>query len=1153
MLQISDLMGFYADINDPLINTYTSRKEEFREMSALLYEPPPTPGDYYKHQLFYLRYLTWYDRMLIMDEPGVGKTCTITASAELFKNEFRKAPDDPTRIREAIILVKGPGLMENIKNEIVCKCTDHIYETESVLRAGTEATMKANITKELNKWYSIMTYHDFLKEVNKYQRPEDLENYLSNKAIYVDEAHNVPTLKDIQEQSQGITDDNPEVEEIVETNVKKIQSSPLYTKFHQVFHMGKRNKIFLFTATPMINSAVDIIPLMNLILPLDQQMPFWRKEEMARISLEEIEPYFRGRIGYVRASITGAIEEPQGVPLPNPGYQTRIYAVSMSSHQYNTYLIAKTKEHSSFYTHQKQASNFVFPDGSYGTAGFNHYIEKYKHRYRIKETEDGRILKEMIANPEQLAILSNKYQTIIDICQEAYPEDPTKIRDDQGIIFVYFADYVLGSGIVMLGLCMKEQGYEEFTDTQSIFLGSAESKKTLTPCTSGITTQVERETRIKKKKRFVLISNLTHKSRYKVIFDTVNSYENRYGEYIQVIIGTKTAREGISINNAVKMIMGSGSWNYSTNFQARTRVFRSTSHEIRLREKEAREGHPTTFPVMTYNVASVYDGDPNNPDPRLRNPDYETVDPHMYVLAEEKDHAISRIRRFAKQSSVNCFLNYTRNVRSTDQDGSPQCDYLDCKYQCTGIDEQLISTVDRTTKLLYYADSEVDRMISALKDLFSRYYSVKLDVLYATFPTIDPAFINLALGKMMQENIPVLDRMGFSSYLREGLRGVIYLTKDPFNIGATGIEETAYTSVLIGSQDPNNNIFEDYLNGIAQITEEESMEKILKIPADDPTFMEQVDGLSIVSKVALLEKVIYNRQRLGETNATYEAIITMFAHTIYQFREPLDLLKKVEVKLSGVGRGRGRPPKAGNVKKVEISEKIDLPQFDPRLTGNLVIVHTLLNQNTHRRTNYGATSAFLKGGGQIRILNLQESEGWRNVNEVEYVVYNALIQKFISWVLDYYKRFEIYGIVIPPSNKLRIRDRKNEDPTLAELDHRHIYTSKTCESWDNDLIIDIMYRLEIPAEREVPVNVSREMIRAFLTEKNVRKVNSLTDDELKYYYTWYQTSYGRPALCAKIRDHLEKTGRIFNGQAPAELLNTPVAQIGSIQVAPMKE
>ena len=161
-ITISDFFGSYPSTNDPAFNSLIARKQEFSELATEPTEKAPLRGGRFRHQVFSIRYGTRYDRAAFFHEPGSGKSCIITGLAELFKDNHRKDENDPTKISKAIVMVRGTALEDNLRNEIVCKCTDRIYETEMVLRARSsvnpEKTMKAAITRELNKWYEFTTY-----------------------------------------------------------------------------------------------------------------------------------------------------------------------------------------------------------------------------------------------------------------------------------------------------------------------------------------------------------------------------------------------------------------------------------------------------------------------------------------------------------------------------------------------------------------------------------------------------------------------------------------------------------------------------------------------------------------------------------------------------------------------------------------------------------------------------------------------------------------------------------------------------------------------------------------------------------------------------------------------------------------------------------
>lgn len=1161
--QISDFFGSYPDLSDPLFNTYISRKQEFAENKPLTNEVLEKPrGGAYKHQKFGVRYMTWYDRALFIHDPGSGKSCLLTHSAELFKNEFLKNPDDPTKINRAIILVRGPTLTETIRNEIVCKCTDRVYETGEVLRSDSEPVMRGNITRALKTWYDIMTYRDFARIINQFEREEDLENYMSNKVIYIDEAHNVPTISDI-------TGEQPSAETIEEVEEDEEKES-YYATVWRALHKGKRNKVFLFTATPMNNLAIDIIPLLNLILPLDDQdspgqMPRWRKdqdEDFANQPLEYFEPYLRGRVSYIRALDTGAKPNPMGARVD--GYNTIIYACDMSEFQYSLYkrysIQGANERQERFWDRSRQISNFVFPDGTFGTIGFDHHIELIKDKYQFKTTPEGQFCKQTVRTDEGLAQLSTKYAKIVEICKEKWPGDTeVVVNDEKGIIFVYFADYVKGSGAILLGLCLQAHGYDEFKYQKAVFDNNQEgsSGRAFGPCTSSSDAHVTRKERISKRPRYAILSSKTPKSQIKPILDTLNSYENRYGQYIQILIGSRTAREGININNAVAMMMASSSWNASSNWQAEERVFRSTSHVARLAERRERTGNPNaTINVETYNMAAIFPGYPESLNPELRENDSSTIDPRLYVMAEEKDRLIRKIMRYLKQSSIDGYINYERNVRPTDVDGSPVCDYTTCNYQVTGIVPEYLTTVDRTTKVLYYSDDEIEHASVAVRELFSRFHSLKIEQIHQLLNTLDPIFIDMAIEKMITENARVLDRMGFFGYLRESQTGVIYLGKDPFEIRAHP-ENTVYNSVLIGTQDPHNNSFHDYITGLDSVTEGPMIDALINTDPNDPDFLSTLESLSLVSKVTLLEHALYEQRRTGETDdhGFYTTIISSFNHTIFEVPEPIDALQQTANWLANRGKSRGRKPNPNNqpkLKQLKLAEDFKMPAFDPNIVSGHVILHTLLNQGSHDRTSYGATSRFLKAEGQLRILKMSEGTGWRDVNQYEDLVYNTFIQKTIDQIRSHYEqRYPIYGIVLPPSNKLHIRDRESENPEAASRDARSINDGRICTTWLKPGLVDILYRLGLSLQtNRPPPNVPRQIMVDYLRSKGRELENysleNFPDDKLIHFYQWYQSNFSRDDICDFIRQYFERTGRLFTGKLPSQL-PTPTVEVGTIQ------
>jgi hypothetical protein len=434
---------------------------------------------------------------------------------------------------------------------------------------------------------------------------------------------------------------------------------------------------------------------------------------------------------------------------------------------------------------------------------------------------------------------------------------------------------------------------------------------------------------------------------------------------------------------------------------------------------------------------------------------------------------------------------------------------------------------------------------------------LRLDQIYELLTDLDRIYINKAIEKMIRDNYQLQDRIGMFSYLRESENGIIYLEKDPFEVRSKP-ESTAYTSVLIGTQDPTNDSFTDYVTNLEMSAEENTLYRLRDLSPDSDEFIKLLESLSIISKVNLLESILYERSRTGMTNPFFDAVISSFNHAIYRTKEPTDALSKVKVMLDYRGKTRGRKPKPDAQPKIKKTD-LPLPDFDPTAQGSNVIIHTLLNQEAHDRTNYGAVQRFQKGEGQIRIYKEGEG-GWRNVNNYEYIVYNNIIQKQNSAIRSYYEQFPIYGIMLPPKNEFHIRDRESEGPGVTK-DARNVYNGRVCRTWHKTLLVDIMYRLgphfsQIISQLKIalppapPELITRDrMIRDINDKIQGRSgVENFSDDKLKFFYTWYRANYSRENICELIRRYFEASGKLFTGKIPSSLAS-PI-KLGSIQVAP---
>jgi hypothetical protein len=168
---------------------------------------------------------------------NTGKTCMSVGAIEQIKND-RTSP-----YKGALIIMKGKGLIKNFKEELVFKCTDGRYIPENY-DSLTMREKDRRVDKLLSEYYQFETFEIFSKQIES-MSPQNIIREYSNHIIVIDEAHN---LRSTEEKSQ-------------------------YNNIHRFLHTVLSCKTLLLTGTPMRDSPEEIATLMNLILPMDEQLP----------------------------------------------------------------------------------------------------------------------------------------------------------------------------------------------------------------------------------------------------------------------------------------------------------------------------------------------------------------------------------------------------------------------------------------------------------------------------------------------------------------------------------------------------------------------------------------------------------------------------------------------------------------------------------------------------------------------------------------------------------------------------------------------------------------------------------------------------------------------------------------------------------------
>ena len=969
-----------------------------------------------------------------------------------------------------------------------------------------------------------------------------------------------------------------------------------YVQLWRLFHIARNIKVVLATATPMVNDSAEIKDLLNLLLPAktDDFPEFDRKittrelgplfaispeTKIEDLSDEELEFYFRGIVSYVRRLDTGADIEYQGIPISNIGgyphapeeYKTesKVYLAKMETFQSKIYKSVRRAKQNELRDKERQVSNFIYPDGSFGLAGFNKYVKQQGDRYTIKNTSAGRVLADQISTLEGIRKLGVKFANIIEIANET-----------EGNIFVY-SNYSKASGAVPFSLCLEAQGYELFReyDMNSVFRARFVTTAR-TYCSGGSSERVIRESFLAayeegrngaiQKPRYALLTPDIGATALEVLMEVMNSPENKHGEYIKIFITTPVGGEGISLSNVIGIHLVDGDWKHATNYQAESRAIRATSHDDLLKEQ-------TRVDVKVYNHAAytceTSDAGSETEEEDIIYPcgDEEllSVDIRLYERSEEKDREIKRMERLMKMAAVDCQIHFLRNTRRGDprivgKDGAGECDYSECVYKCVDPSPR---EDDFTTYDVYYIDEPIEAVSRVLKEYFKSEFSITMegvldlivqDVYPYLYIDIPPQmkYVQYAVEEILNTKPVFQNRYGQSSYLQKD-DNTLFLTLD-YPLTDMEVQEVNvgdYTQNLIGIRDVP---LKEFVNPEKAREQKILLSRLKQYAVFTPEFEEIFYSLDSHVLSSILEEAI-ERQIFGHETPFSQTILKRlgenldpsresgaaplgtkwfplpFASLWYHVPKPVTELKKVEKRLEEKSHGKGRKPKEGP----RVPDEIDYePTWDE---GTEPVYFHILYSIEPGRTDFNAVSNYNNVTGKIRLFIPSEGK-WRDASPIERVVYSKMAQEKIEEFKHPYEDAPIHGFYISgPTKAFRLRVKfmekqpRKKSVKKKKKDQRTINKGRICESYAVKDLIQILRFLEIPPPdtEDIETLNQKQLINIITNSRGFFDfpADEMEKETLQYYLSWilYKASKGtkRKIMCSIIEDELLKRGFVY--------------------------
>lgn len=1034
--QLHDFVEDYPCQDDPEIQYKTAQRKEFNELaSGDVVEK--VGGRFFKHQELFLRYVRQYNRILNIQETGTGKSGSIINVAEFYKKNNES-------IKRVYIIQPGPATANDFKNQILKLSDENEYMNDKIKYANSKASITNNLTRLIKEWYSIETYQQFAK---KSYSDKIIEEEFSDCIFFFDEAHKLRTLSD-------------ETSAISSEEINKI-----YEYIWRVCHVAKRTKIILATATPMINSTIDFIPLINLLLPMNFQLPFYKNKDnfYDLVTLEQLEPYFRGKITFIKfleaeidvvnvgeilkhkhkikmASLDKRLKSEPLIPevktvkdnkiitlkLPKISSQplvkstetiyesnAKVVKLEMSELQRIGYARAK-KSKKSFFLAERQASVFVYPNGKYGTRGFEEYSQKDElGEYSFVDSKDGKGLNKFINEQNledsmaNLQVMSVKFHYYLSI------ELEQSKKKHPGNSFCYI-EFVNASGAILLGMILRIFGFEEYQSNYSAF--DLKTKKI----------------QINKGKRFALLTG--KQGNLQEILNLFNSYENRHGEYIQMLVASETVRDGINIKNVLRGYIMTPVWHEAGMYQALSRFIRADSHDFLIHE------------LRSSGEASESESIPRVEIHRLCSMD--TVDEKLYLDSEQKNIRNQRDLTFMKMCAFDGIINYKRNTL-----GNSDLKLWD------GEKMPLKSEYIYNTYYLYYVDKLIKEIKLKIIEIIRVKFLIEYDELKEKINTVDYVF-NTAIQEL------VYNKEIISNY-----QNTLYYTLD-FNPSSNLLymkRENLYDIPLKESTENNLYLDNEYpiLAKITQLTKEseqinEFEERFSPVVASTT---ENIKNYYIETQNHLLFQKLLELALIKvtkkETTDLDEIILKMFSNYYIFTKKPSNYYNVVEKAFSKEsekkqGRRRGEKSMAG-------LKDIDLNKIEPKETDEVVIIH--FYQPTSE-TAFAINTIFETDNRKIKIYTYNSSSSeaelpeFRETDRIESFIYNFMFTEMYKKILAPFNAANYYGsyimrgdtkssIVEKEKNFFRIIDNTQDSSR-----------GKVCTSFNIKKIEDILIYLD---------------------------------------------------------------------------------------------
>lgn len=816
--------GLYPDLEEENFLPKLMRKREFQESKQKSIKESMEEGidrcrtseefQLSSVQRFVSRFLsprTPYNSGLFYHGVGVGKTCAAVTLCESYleANPGRKAYIiAPPNIQEGFrrtIFDKDALVIQKGEKNTHRGCTGDIYlaltNTYDETNRKTIESKVASAIKSRYEFFGYTSFYNFIRtqlssikgkgKDAEARKVQILREAFSNRPIIIDEAHN---LRDNPNETEDELKDDTTIQDSADSKAGK----KLTPFLKEVLEVSEGITLVLMTATPMYNSYIEIIFLLNLLL-LNDKFPTITVDDVFNQKTESFTPTGRTLLGKIASHYVSFMRGenpltfplrleplteqritvwptlgPKGDTLADPERNSTVRLPCVAAYMdpaTETLYKSKVKEIVSSseglgITNMDiliQAGNWIYPGEQdeflerIRQNGFDSTFAKEKNgslvRYRSIDEERGASwLLESV-----LPAASGKAAVLVK-----------RLAACRGVAFVY--SRFVASGALTIALCLEANGYTAWgRDTGYLADGNQHPDgRQCALCPrherghGRIPEEAGTPAHAFKPAKFVLLTGSEELSPNNAAAITeARKTTNVYGEDVKVILGSQVAGEGLDLR-FIREIMVYDSWYHLNKLeQVVGRGIRNCSHALLDTEKRN-----CTVTLLVNSYAS--------------EPQLETIDLYSYRQALKKAATVGSVTRVLKEYAVDCTLNrdaivveglapipvvrdstgFERlNVDINDTPLTVMCDWMEtCEYACRAGNgapmEMTIPLQDQDTSTYdeYTARHQMNTIRGYIQDLLSRGQSfITFETLQLQFETIPRALLASIMSDMVQQ------------------------------------------------------------------------------------------------------------------------------------------------------------------------------------------------------------------------------------------------------------------------------------------------------------------------------------------------------------------------------------------------------------------